>query len=87
MYLEAKTGDADERFTIRRSAAYADSFITNKNATELYIKCPILPTDAYSGAVVVLFNLSVNGIPTQYEMMLNQKVFEAAYTYHYVGNG
>lgn len=85
VYLEAKTGDADERFTIRRSAAYADSFITNKNATELYIKCPILPTDAYSGAVVVLFNLSVNGIPTQYEMMLNQKVFEAAYTYHYVG--
>lgn len=85
VYLEAKTGDADERFTIRRSTAYADSFITNKNATELYIKCPILPTDAYSGAVVVLFNLSVNGIPTQYEMMLNQKVFEAAYTYHYVG--
>ena len=33
----------------------------------------------------MLFNLSVNGIPTQYEMMLNQKVFKAAYTYHYVG--
>lgn len=84
-YLEPKVGDNNERFTIRRSAGYADSFIENKSNTELYIKCPILPTDAYSTSIIVLFNLSVNGIPTQYKMMLNQKVYEAAYTYHYKG--
>lgn len=85
VYLQAKLGDSDERFTIRRSSRYEDSFIANVSATELYIKCPILPTDAYSGSIIVLFNLSVNGVPTQYEMVLNQKIFKSAYTYHYEG--
>lgn len=84
-HLVAKVGDSNERFTIRKNNRQQENFIINKSNTELYVKCPILPTDAYSGSIIVLFNLSVNGIPTQYEMMLNQKVFKSAYSYHYKG--
>ena len=49
------------------------------------IETPILPTDAMSTPLVVLFNMEVNGNPTQFEMMLNRKVFRAGYSYHYRG--
>lgn len=45
----------------------------------------ILPTDAMSTPLIVLFNIEVNGNPTQFEMMLNRKIFRAGYSYHYRG--
>ena len=46
----------------------------------------ILPTDASSNSLIVMFNLQVNGIPTQYSMHVNRKVFRAGRSYHYVGD-
>lgn len=51
----------------------------------MVIETPILPTDAVSTPLIVLFNMEVNGNPTQFEMMLNRKIFRAAYSYHYRG--
>ena len=41
-----------------------------------------LPTNALSTTVVVLFNMLVNGIPTQYETTVNQMVFLHAHSYN-----
>lgn len=49
------------------------------------IETAILPTDAVSTPLIVLFNMNINGNPTQFEMMLNRKMFRAAYSYHYRG--
>lgn len=44
----------------------------------------ILPTDARSNSIIVLLNLKVNGVPTQYQMMLNDMLLQAGYSYNYV---
>lgn len=41
-----------------------------------------LPTNALSTTVVILFNLVVNGIPTQYETTVNRRIFEHAHSYN-----
>jgi len=41
-----------------------------------------LPTNALSTTVVILFNMLVNGIPTQYETTVNQRIFEHAHSYN-----
>lgn len=56
-----------------------------KQGDRLVIETAVLPTDATSTSIIVLFNLIVNGMPTQYEMMLNQKVLRAGFSYHYKG--
>lgn len=78
----------------------ADTLIAypgNKN-TFIYLKEPllstdnrfviethVLPTDAMATPLIVLFNMKVNGNPTQFEMMINRKLFRAGYSYHYRG--
>lgn len=51
----------------------------------LVITTAILPTDATSQPLVVMFRGKVNGVPTTYSMMLNEKVFRAGFSYNYVG--
>lgn len=41
-----------------------------------------LPTNALSTTVVILFNMVVNGIPTQYETTVNRHIFEHAHSYN-----
>lgn len=41
-----------------------------------------LPTNSLSTTVVILFNMLVNGIPTQYETTVNQRIFEHAHSYN-----
>lgn len=83
--LHAYTGDNNTSFLIRKDTQFEDAFIEERENGSLYIKCPILPTNAFSTSIIVVFNLQINGSPTQYEMMLNQKICKAAYTYHYKG--
>lgn len=83
--LHAYTGDNNTSFLIRKDTQFEDAFIEERENVSLYIKCPILPTNAFSTSIIVVFNLQINGSPTQYEMMLNQKIYQAAYTYHYKG--
>lgn len=85
--LKASVGQNTEKVIIRKMGTDAvdDSFISKNADGSLYIKCPVLPTDAFSSSIIVLFNIEVNGVPTQFEMMLNQKILRSAYTYHYKG--
>lgn len=41
-----------------------------------------LPTNALSTTVVILFNMVVNGIPTQYETTVNRCIFKHAHSYN-----
>ncbi len=43
----------------------------------------VLPTDAVSSSIVVLLNLSVSGINSQYTLMLNGMTLEPAYSYNF----
>ena len=49
------------------------------------IDVPVLPMYSISKPVIVIFRLKVNGVPTSYEMMLNEKDFKAGYSYGYRG--
>jgi len=49
------------------------------------IDVPILPMYSISKPVIVVFRLKINGVPTSYEMMLNEKDFKAGYSYGYSG--
>lgn len=49
------------------------------------IEVPILPGRSISKPVIVVFRLKVNGVPSSYEMMLNEKDFKAGYSYGYRG--
>ena len=81
--LVAYLGDDNAKVLVRKDSQYGDALIQEHADGSLYIRCPILPTDAYSSSLIVMFNLQVNGSPTQFEMTLNRKVF--ACTYHYKG--
>lgn len=83
--LKVMIGQNDEKVIVRKLNETDNSFIMKNPDGSLYVKCPILPTDAYSSSIIVLFNLEVNGNPTQFEIMLNKKIFRSAYTYHYKG--
>lgn len=49
------------------------------------IEVPIIPMWDISKPVIVLFRLKVNGVPSTFEMMLNEKDFKAGYSYGYRG--
>ncbi len=49
------------------------------------ISVPIIPMYSISKPVIVVFRLKVNGVPTSYEIMLNEKDFKAGYSYGYKG--
>jgi len=49
------------------------------------IEMPVLPMRSISKPVIVVFRLKVNGVPSSYEMMLNEKDFKAGYSYGYRG--
>lgn len=52
---------------------------------QVNISVPVIPMYSISKPVIVVFRLKVNGVPTSYEMMLNEKDFKAGYSYGYRG--
>lgn len=56
--------------------------ITNE---KVVYETSILPTDAYSTPLIILFSMRVNGVPSQFQMMLSRKLFLTGYSYHYMG--
>lgn len=58
-----------------------DKFTTDDEGNQVGEIC-ILPTDARSNTVVILLNMAVNGVPTQYITTLNKMVFEHAKSYN-----
>jgi len=45
----------------------------------------IIPMYSIPKPVIVVFRMKVNGVPSSYEMMLNEKDFKAGYSYEYHG--
>ncbi len=52
---------------------------------DVNIEVPVVPMWSLSKPVIVLLRLKVNGVPTSYELMLNEKDFKAGYSYGYRG--
>lgn len=52
---------------------------------DVNIEVAVLPMYSISKPVIVLFRLKINGVPSSYEMMLNEKDFKAGYSYGYRG--
>lgn len=68
-----------------KSGIYNQHNYTIDEEGNVNIEVPILPTYSTSKPLIVLFRLKVNGVPTSYAMMLNEKDFKAGYSYGYLG--
>lgn len=42
----------------------------------------VLPTNAQSNSIAIVLNMAVNGVPTQYETLLNMMILKHAYSYN-----
>lgn len=71
MYL----GHKDSRISIKEFKMDTEGSIIGKVS--------VLPTDAVSSSIVVLLNLEVNAINSQYTMMLNRMILESAHSYDF----
>lgn len=69
----------------RKQTVFTVNTVDDSDANKLVTETSILPTDAWMSPLIVLFNVRVNGNPTQLQVMLNQKMFRAGYSYHYRG--
>lgn len=79
---------SDEPFKLQhgdKSGIYNSYNYTIDAQENVNIEVPILPMKSLSKPVIVIFRLKVNGVPTSYEVMLNEKDFKAGYSYGYRG--
>lgn len=60
----------------------SDSIVTYR---AFNVMADILPTDATSHPLNILFSGVVNGVPANFSYNLNEKVFRPGYYYHYLG--
>lgn len=72
--LQMKKGDKGQSIVIH-------DFTTDEETGTITGSTAILPTDAMSTMVVVLINMAVNGIPTQYILTLSQMKFFHGHSY------
>jgi len=68
-----------------KTGAYYQYNYTIDTLERVQIEVPVLPMWSVSKPVIVVFRLKVNGVPTSYEIMLNEKDFKAGYSYGYRG--
>jgi hypothetical protein len=47
----------------------------------IYADVAVLPTNAMSTTIVILFNLTINGVPTQFETHIDQKILQHGHSY------
>lgn len=84
--LKMKLGDKRGNVVIQ-NFRYGSTTVTANGATEekeaIIGDTGVLPTNALNNSISVLFNLKVNGVPTQYMVLLNNQILRAAYTYNY----
>lgn len=69
----------------KKSGTYNNYDYTIDSEKRVNIEVPVLPMYSISKPVIVVFRLKINGVPTSYEMMLNEKDFKAGYSYGYRG--
>lgn len=81
-------GATDEPIILKhndKTSSYKQYEYTTDTDGNFLIDAGILPMYSISKPLIVLFNLKVNGIPSTFEMMLNEKDFKAGYSYGYRG--
>lgn len=85
--LEMKMGSKRGRVVIRQFRESTTEVTEDSGAVvqkaSLVGDIGVLPTDARSNSISVLLNIKVNGVPTQYMLLLNNQVLRAAHTYNY----
>ncbi len=83
------TGPDDEPIILKHGGKFGIynfyDWIVNPADKSISIDVPVLPMYSISKPVIVLFRLKINGVPTSFEMMLNEKDFKAGYSYGYRG--
>jgi len=87
LYWHMSQSENDEPIVLQhgdKRGAY-NSYDYTIDAEKVFIEVPVLPMRSLSKPVIVVFRLKVNGVPTSYEMMLNEKDFKAGYSYGYKG--
>lgn len=84
--LKMKQGDKRGR-TVIREFRQGTTTVTENGVAQvkdaIIGHTGVLPTDGRSNSISVLLNLEVNGVPTQYMLLLNGQLLRAAYTYNY----
>jgi len=84
----AKKGEYDEPINLQygsKSGTLTKYDYTIDADGRVNIEVPIVPMWDISKPVIVVFRLKVNGVPSAFEMMLNEKDFKAGYSYGYRG--
>ncbi len=78
----------DEPMTLTygyRGGVYHQYDYTIAEDGSVNIDVGILPMWNISRSIIIVFRLKVNGVPSSFEMMLNEKDFKAGYSYGYKG--
>jgi len=68
-----------------KSGTYSEYDYTVDALKNIHINVGVVPMYSIPKPIIVLFRAKVNGVPTSYEMMLNEKDFKAGYSYEYRG--
>lgn len=68
-----------------KTGVYQSYDYTIDASERVRVEIPVLPMRSLSKPVILVFRLKVNGVPSSYEMMLNEKDFKAGYSYGYKG--
>jgi len=69
-----------EKFGVFKSYDY-----TISPQEDVNIEAAVLPMYSIPKPIIILFHLKINGVPSSFEMMLNEKDFKAGYSYGYRG--
>ncbi len=88
LFWHMSQSETDEPITLQHGdkAGIYNSYDYTLDAEGIVnIEVPVLPMYSISKPVIVIFRLKINGVPTSYEMMLNEKDFKAGYSYGYRG--
>lgn len=88
LFWHMSLADNDEPIVLQhgdKSGGYQCYDYTIDAQKRVHIEIPVLPMRSISKPVIVVFRLKINGVPSSYEMMLNEKDFKAGYSYGYKG--
>lgn len=82
--LKMKCGDKRQWVKIPAEEMWVEDVRRSNGQVQQALRGAVgfLPTNSLSTTVVILFNMLVNGIPTQYETTLNGSVYEHAHSYN-----
>jgi len=88
IYWHMSQGENDEPIILQHGGKWGTFNCydyTIDSDKRINLEVPVLPMRSISKPIIVVFRLKINGVPTSYEMMLNEKDLKAGYSYGYRG--